>query len=294
MKINPKEVKTSYFHSFMVASIAPRPIAFVSTLDKEGHPNLAPFSFFNAFGSHPPIVVFSPTRSVRENINKHTLENIYEVKEAVINVVNFDIVEQTSLASTAYPKGVNEFEKAGFTAIPSELVKPYRVKESPVQMECKALNVIETGLDGGAANLVICEILLMHISDAILNEEGKIDPDKIKLVGRLSGALYTRAYGEAMFTVERPDKNRGIGFDQLPADIRNSKILTGNDLARLANISILPTKEEAVSSSHAPVMYELKTKFSNDKPKLDENIHLLAKNLVERGEVMEAWKVLLF
>src|SRR3954470_16441478 len=165
MTINPKDSKTSLFHSYMVAAIAPRPIAFASTVDKNGHPNLAPFSFFNAFGSKPPIVAFSPARSVRNNTNKHTLENIYETMEVVINVVNYDMVEQTSLASVEYPKEVNEFVKAGFTPIQSELVKPFRVKESPVQMECKVMQVIETGLEGGAANLVVCEIVLMHINE---------------------------------------------------------------------------------------------------------------------------------
>src|SRR6185369_3924370 len=203
--INPKEIKTSLFHSYMLSAIAPRPIAFSSTIDKDGIPNLSPFSFFNAFGSHPPIVVFSPSRRVRDNTTKHTLENVYEVKEVVINVVNYAMVQQASLASCEYPKGVNEFEKAGFTPIPSELVKPFRVKESPVQMECKVLQVIETGHEGGAANLIICEILLMHIHDDILNEQGKIDQNKIDLVARMGGDKYCRASGSAIFSVPKPN-----------------------------------------------------------------------------------------
>ena len=277
----------------MVASIAPRPIAFASTVDKDGNPNLAPFSFFNAFGSHPPIVVFSPARSVKNNTNKHTLENIYETKEVVINVVNYNIVQQASLASTEYPKGVNEFEKAGFTPVPSELIRPFRVKESPVQMECKVLQVIETGYEGGAANLVVCEILLMHVADSILNEDKKIDPQKIDLVARMGGNLYCRASGSALFEVEKPNKDHGIGFDKLPKSIRNSKVLSGNDLAKLANVAVVPSKEEIELSSQLSSVNELKTRLINDPVKLEENVHLLAKTLLEKGEVNEAWKVLL-
>ncbi len=294
MRVNPAEVKTSLFHAYMVAAVAPRPIAFASTIDREGKPNLAPFSFFNAFGSHPPLLVFSPARSVRDNINKNTLENIYEVKEVVINVVNYNLVQQTSLASTEFPKGVNEFIKAGLTPIASEMVKPFRVKESPVQMECKVLDVIEMGQHGGAANLVICEIVLMHIDDSILTEDGKIDPQKLDLVGRMGGNLYSRASGSALFEVEKPNRNIGIGFDQLPDKIRTSKYLNGNDLGKLANVTALPTKEEIETSSHVPVINELKNKYINDPSKLEENIFMLAKNLLERNEVMEAWKVLLY
>jgi flavin reductase (DIM6/NTAB) family NADH-FMN oxidoreductase RutF len=208
LKINPKEVSVPKMHAYMLSSIGPRPIAFVSTVDKEGRPNLAPFSFFNAFGSHPPIVVFSPARSVRENTLKNTLENIQEVKEVVINVVSYSMAHKMNHASIEFPKGVNEFHEAGFTEEPSELVRPFRVKESPVQMECKVLQVIETGYEGGAANLVVCEILLMHISEDILNEEGRIDQNKIDLIGRMGGAYYCRASGDALF--ELPKATHGV------------------------------------------------------------------------------------
>ncbi len=292
MKIDPKEAKTSLFHSYMVAAIAPRPIAFASTMDKNGNPNLAPFSFFNAFGSKPPLVVFSPTRSVRNNTNKHTLENIYETKEVVINMVNYAMVQQTSLASSEYPKEVNEFVKAGFTPIASELIKPFRVKESPVQMECKVVQVIETGAEGGSANLVLCEIVLMHIHDDVLTEDNKIDPQKIDLVARMGGDLYCRASGDAIFKVPKPNKKLGIGFDQLPQRIKNSRILSGNDLGMLANVEVLPSIEEIQLSDQLSVLNELKKRFVNDSGKLEESVHLLAKSLLEKGDVMEAWKVL--
>ncbi|MCX6290946.1 MAG: flavin reductase family protein, partial [Bacteroidetes bacterium] len=226
LTINPKEIKTGLFHSYMLSAIAPRPIAFASTIDKDGNPNLSPFSFFNAFGSKPPIVVFSPARRVRDNTVKHTLENVYDIKEVVINVVSYAMVQQASLASCEYPKGVNEFIKAGFTPIPSEIVKPFRVKESPVQMECKVLNIIETGDEGGAANLIICEIVLMHIDESVLNEDQKIDPDKIDLVARMGGDWYCRASGPALFHVPKPNAKLGIGIDRIPEPIRHSKILT--------------------------------------------------------------------
>ena len=293
MQINPKETKTSVLHSYMLSSIAPRPIAFASTLDKDGRPNLAPFSFFNAFGSNPPIVVFSPARRVRDNTLKHTLENIFETKEVVINAVNYDMVQQTSLASTEYPKGENEFIKAGFTPIPSILVKPFRVKESPVQMECKVLEIKETGDQGGAANLIICEILLIHIDDRILDHENKIDPDKIDLVARMGGELYCRASGKALFRVARPLSTKGIGIDGLPESIRTSKTLTGNNLGQLGNISRLPDENIVLEFSRRDFMKELKSRFGYDKNLLREKLHELAKNLLEKNQAEEAILVLL-
>jgi flavin reductase (DIM6/NTAB) family NADH-FMN oxidoreductase RutF/uncharacterized protein (UPF0335 family) len=293
MIINPKEIKTSLLHSYMLAAIAPRPIAFVSTVDNKGNPNLAPFSFFNAFGSNPPIVVFSPARRVRDNTIKHTLENIYEVKEAVINVVTYAMVQQTSLASTEYPKGVNEFLKAGFTPLPSQLVKPMRVKESPVQMECKVLEVKETGHLGGAANLIICEILLMHIEDAILNSENKIDVNKIDLVARMGGEFYCRASGSAIFQVAKPSALPGIGIDGLPEPIRNSHILTGNNLGLLGNIQQLPDEEAVIEYSRKDFMKELRSKFGYDKNVLRDKLHELAKALIEKNHVEEAILTLL-
>jgi flavin reductase (DIM6/NTAB) family NADH-FMN oxidoreductase RutF len=293
MLINPKEISTQELHSYMLASIAPRPIAFASTVDLQGNPNLAPFSFFNAFGSNPPVVVFSPARRVRDNTIKHTLENIYDTKEVVINVVNYAMVQQASLASTEYPKGVNEFIKAGFTPLPSVLIKPPRVGESPVQMECRVLEVKETGDRGGAANLIICEILLMHINDNVLDAGHKIDPDKIDLVARMGGDLYCRASGNALFSVAKPSRTPGIGIDGLPEPIRYSKILTGNQLGQLGNVPSLPGQEEILEFSRKDFMKELKNKFGADKNVYRDKLHALAKTLLEKNHVEEALLVLL-
>ena len=293
MLIDPKEIKTSLFHSYMLAAIAPRPIAFASTVDKEGRPNLAPFSFFNAFGSNPPVIVFSPSRRVRDNTIKHTLENIYETKEVVINVVNYAMVRQTSLASTEFPKGVNEFIKAGFTPLPSQIVKPFRVKESPVQMECKVLEVKETGNQGGAANLIVCEILLMHIDDSVLTPEFKIDPNKIDLVARMGDNLYCRASGSALFEVAKPLSIPGIGIDSLPESIKHSRILTGNNLGQLGNIKSLPDENTIREYSRKDFMKELFKRFGNDKSLLQDKLHELAKTLLEKDHVDEAMLILL-
>lgn len=293
LRIDPKEIKTGVLHSYMLGSIAPRPIAFASTLDKEGNPNLAPFSFFNAFGSNPPTVVFSPARRVRDNTTKHTLENIYETGEVVINVVNYAMVQQMSLASTEYPKGVNEFVKAGFTPIASELIKPFRVKESPVQMECKVVEVKEMGDQGGAANLIICEILLMHISDDVLTPEKKIDPNKIDLVARMGGDLYCRASGNALFEVAKPLTTLGIGVDALPETIRLSKILTGNNLGQLGNVEHLPDAAEVREFRSREFMKALDDKFGHHPEILRDKLHELAKTLLDKGHVKEAWLTLL-
>lgn len=293
LTIDPKEIKTGLFHSYMLASIAPRPIAFASTIDGEGNMNLSPFSFFNAFGSKPPILVFSPARRVRDNTIKHTLENIYETKEVVINVVNYAMVQQTSLASTEYPKGVSEFVKSGFTPIPSTLVRPFRVKESPVQMECKVLEVKEMGNLGGAANLIVCEILLMHISEDILDQEQKIDANKIDLVARMGGNLYCRASGTSLFEVNKPLSTLGIGVDNLPVSIRLSNRLTGNNLGQLGNCEKLPSGEEIDEFGRRDFMKELKTRFAHHPEIYKTKLHELAKSLLEKGHVEEAWKVLL-
>ncbi|MBK8363495.1 MAG: flavin reductase family protein [Bacteroidetes bacterium] len=292
-KIDPKEIKTGVLHSYMLAAIAPRPIAFASTIDKDGNMNLAPFSFFNAFGSNPPTVVFSPARRVRDNTIKHTLENIYETKEVVINVVNYAMVHQMSLASTEYPKGVSEFIKAGFTPVKSELIRPYRVKESPVQMECKVVEVKEMGDQGGAANLIICEILLMHIDKSVLNEDNKIDAHKIDLVARMGGDLYCRASGNAIFDVAKPNSSLGMGIDQLPESIRNSTILTGNNLGQLGNVIHLPDHTEIEEFRRRDFMKELFTRYGHDESTLQRKLHELAKTLLEQKHVEEAWKVLL-
>jgi flavin reductase (DIM6/NTAB) family NADH-FMN oxidoreductase RutF len=291
LTINPKDISVAKMHAYMLGAIAPRPIAFASTVDKDGNPNLSPFSFFNAFGSHPPLVVFSPSRRVRDNTVKHTYENVKQVPEVVINAVNYDMVHQASLASCEYPKDINEFVKAGFTPLSSELIKPFRVKESPVQMECKVLQVIETGTEGGAANLIVCEILLMHINENVLTEDGRIDQQKIDLVARMGGDLYCRASGKAIFEVPKPNTKLGIGIDSMPGVIRHSSILSGNDLGKLGNIDTLPTEKEIDEYWHGEPMKHFHELYKGSEVEIQK--HLYAKELLLRGEVENAWKVLL-
>lgn len=293
MEIIPGEIPTSKLHSFLVGAVAPRPIAFASTVDKDGNSNLSPFSFFNAFGSNPAVMVFSPARRVRDNTIKHTLQNAIETKEVVINVVNYSMVQQASVASAEYPKEVNEFVKSGFTPVPSIKVKPFRVKESPVQMECKVLQVIETGKEGGAANLIICELLVMHVNDNILDVNGKIDPNKIDLIGRMGGNYYCRASGSAIFELEQPNTKLGIGVDRIAENIRLSKILTGNNLGQLASILQLPSEEEVEKMKSSEEITELYARFKNDTESLEDHFHLLAKKLLDDGRLTDAWKVLL-
>lgn len=279
--IDPKEVKSQVLHGYLLGTVAPRPIAFASTVDKDGNPNLAPFSFFNVFSSNPPIAIFSPARSGRTGATKHTYDNIKEVPEVVINMVNYNMVNQVSLASTEYPKGVDEFKKAGFTPLASEKIRPFRVKESPAQLECKVREVIELGTEGGAGNLIICEIVLMHISENVLDENKQIDPHKIDLVARLGGNWYSRTNGDSLFEVTKPILNLGIGIDMIPENIRNSDILTGNNLGQLGNIEKLPSKEEIFEYKKS--MHDLKK----------EKVHELAKELLKQNKVEEAWKALL-
>ncbi|MFI5134650.1 MAG: flavin reductase family protein [Chitinophagales bacterium] len=289
--IDPKEISTAKLHAYMLSSIAPRPIAFASTIDKEGNPNLSPFSFFNAFGSHPPTLIFSPARRVRTNTVKHTLENVLEIPEVVINVVNYSMVHQTSLASVEFPRDENEFEKAGFTPVPSKLIRPFRVAESPVQFECKVVEVKPMGMEGGAANLIICEILLMHVNENILDEENRIDQDKIDLVARLGSDWYVRASGDVLFEVPKPNLKPAIGIDKLPASVRNSKVLSGNDLGMLGNTEHFPTEEELNTVEIGFALGELNERFKNDAESLQYHKHLLAKEFLEEKKVMEAWKV---
>jgi flavin reductase (DIM6/NTAB) family NADH-FMN oxidoreductase RutF len=244
LKIHPTDIPHQKLHQYLLASIAPRPIAFASTVDGNGNPNLSPFSFFNIFGVNPVTLIFSPSNRGRDGSRKNTLDNLREVPEVVINVVTYDIVNQASLASTEYPAGTDEFIKAGFTKIPSELIRPFRVKESPVQMECRVRQIIETGSGGGAANLVICDILLVHIEEMILGEDGMIDQHKIRLVGRMGKNHYVKAFGDSLFEVEKPLQKLGIGIDSLPEYIRNSRILTGNELGMLGNVEKLPDEDE--------------------------------------------------
>lgn len=249
MTIDTNQAETRDIQAILTGAVAPRPIAFASTIDKEGNPNLSPFSFFNAFSSNPPILIFSPARRGRDNTTKHSYENVKEVSEVVINVVTYDIVQQMSLSSADYPKGVNEFEKAGLTPIPSETVKPFRVKESPIQFECTVKEVVELGQEGGAGNLVICHINRIHIADDILSPEGKIDHKKLQLVGRMGGNDYIKAFGDSLFQIPKPLATIGVGIDALPNPIRTSKFLTGNELARLGSVEKLPdAKHEIINS----------------------------------------------
>ena len=293
LKINPKEVPVPVLHSYLLGAVAPRPIAFASTIDKEGNPNLAPFSFFNVFSANPPILIFSPARSGRTGQNKHTYDNLKEVPEVVINMVNYNIVQQTSLASTEYPKGVNEFTKAGLTPIASEMIRPFRVKESPAQLECIVKQIIELGDNGGAGNLIICEVVLMHISENILDANQQIDPHKIDLVARLGGSWYSRTNEQSLFKVNKPLSNLGIGIDQIPEYIRNSNVLTGNDLGQLGNVEKLPTTLEINTYKNSGAINEVFEIYGKNITQLKNQLHHIAKDLLENEKVEEAWKVLL-
>lgn len=287
-----KDLKVPQLHGFLLAAVAPRPICFASTMDAAGNVNLSPFSFFNVFGSNPPIAIFSPARSGRTGLTKHTLDNVKEVGEVVINVVSYDMVQQMSLASTEYPKGVNEFVKAGFTMLPSETVKPPRVKESPFHMECVVQQVIETGTQGGAGQLVIAEIKKIHISEAVMTE-GKIDQNKIKVVGRLGENWYSKGFGDALFEVQKPLTTMGIGVDKLPEKIRLSKILTGNNLGMLGNVEQIPGDGELGAYLERGAINELFEDYKHNKARLEEELHIFARNLLNENKVHEAWLVLL-
>ncbi len=290
MTIIPGEIKTSLLHGYLLGAVAPRPICFASTVDKEGNPNLSPYSFFNVFGSNPTTLIFSPSRKVRDNTIKHTLQNIYDTNEVVINVVNYAMVQQMSLSSCEYAKGVDEFVKAGFTKLASEKVKPFRVAESPVQLECKVRQVIETGTEGGAGNLVICEVLVMHINDEVLDEQQRIDPHKIDLVARMGQDYYCRASGAAVFEVPKPNTQLGIGIDNLPAAIRSSKILSGNNLGLLANVFALPDINPAFDDNRVKQIVQY---YSISPDEMEKELHNYAKALLDAGQVNEAWQVLL-
>ncbi len=270
----------------MLGSIAPRPIAFVSTVDKDGRPNLAPFSFFNAFGVNPATLIFSPSRRGRDNTTKHTYENLLEVPECVINVVNYSMVQQMSLASCEFPKGVNEFEKSGFTAIASESVKPFRVKESPVQYECKVRQIVAMGDGPGAGNLVICDVILVHIDPLVLDEKSEINQEAIDLVGRMGGDYYVRTNRAARFVVEKPVSTNGIGIDSLPEHIRLSRLLTGNQLGQLGNLQQLPSKEAIGFYSRD----EKLAKLFKEQP---TEYYAQAGALLEKGRASDALAMLL-
>jgi len=285
IQLDPKNNPIPKIHQTLLGAVAPRPIAFASTIDKDDHPNLSPFSFYNAFGVNPTTLIFSPSRRGRDNTTKHTFENLKEVPEVVINAVNYSIVEQMSLSSTEYPKGINEFIKSGLTPIPSEKIKPFRVKESPVQFECKVREIIETGDKGGAGNLVVCEILLIHLDEAILNENGNIDPNKIDLVGRLGGDFYCRTSGDSVFKVEKPLQKLGIGIDQLPDYIKNSEYLSGNELGKLGNIEALPIDED-ITSFLNNLEYNSISQLSAFEQ--ERYVYSRAKELLSDNQVVEA------
>ena len=283
LTIQPKDIPTARLHGYLLSAVAPRPIALASTIDSEGISNLSPFSFFNVFSANPPILIFSPARRVRDNTTKHTLENAKATREVVINVVNHAIVQQTSLSSTEYEKGINEFEKAGFTMLASEKVKPFRVKESPVQFECKILEIKELGNQGGAGNLIICEVVCMHIAEEVLDEKGSIDQVKLDLVARAGGSFYSRA-NTSFFEIPKPLMQKGIGVDNLPEEVKTSNILTGNDLGQLGNVEGLPQVSDV-------------NKFLQDNPqfmtsKINEK-HKFAQEFLQKNDVESAWMVLL-
>jgi flavin reductase (DIM6/NTAB) family NADH-FMN oxidoreductase RutF len=290
MILDLKELKPGDRQNYLQHAIAPRPICFASTIDKAGNVNLSPFSFFNLFSYTPPIVIFSPLRRVRDNSTKHTLQNILEVPEVVINIVDYDMVQQTSLASCEYSKDINEFVKAGFTAEPATMVKPPMVKESKIRMECRVIEVKPLGDNAGAGNLAICEVIRMHIDDSILDEDKKIDQLKLHHVARLGGNWYCRVDPSNLFIVEKPNTKLGIGVDTLPLSIRQSKILTGNNLGQLANVHEYPVIDPSFDDDH---LKQITQYYSVNPDEMEKELHSYAKKLLDEGRVTEAWQVLL-
>jgi flavin reductase (DIM6/NTAB) family NADH-FMN oxidoreductase RutF len=292
LSLDPKELTVQRVHQLLLGAIGPRPIAFASTLDQEGNANLAPFSFFNVFSANPPILVFSPARSGRTGQSKDTFNNAKAVPEVVINVVNYNMVHQMSLASSPYAPGIDEFVKAGFTALASQKVAPFRVAEAPVQFECKVQQIIELGQEGGAGNLIICEVVQMHIHEDLLNENGLINQHKIDLVARMGGDWYCRANTESMFEIKKPITTCGIGYDALPQDIKNSQLLSANDLGQLAGIEELPNETDVNEYK----LLELSTLFldlEHDANALEQALHQRAHELLAQNQLEEAWLTLL-
>ena len=288
MILNLKDLNPIEKQYYLQHVIAPRPVCFASTIDKAGNVNISPFSFFNMFSSNPPIVIFSPARRVRDNTTKHTLQNVLEVPEVVINIVTYDIVQQASLSSCDYPKGVDEFIKAGLTKEKATIVAPPMVKESKVKLECKVVEIKPLGTEGGAGNLVICEVLCIHIDDSLLNESKKFDQSKLELVARLGGDWYCRVTQDNLFIVPKPNSKLGIGIDALPQSIKCSKILSGNHLGMLANVEVLPGQNELLLNE------EIKnTLLKCSTNEWEEKIHRLAADLLNKNKVEEAWQVLL-
>lgn len=291
-RADPFDTPIPELHGYLTGAVGPRPIALASTIDAEGRPNLSPFSFFNVFGANPPLAIFSPARRGRDNTTKHSYHNVKAVPEVVINVVTYSMVQQVSVASGEFAAGMNEFTKSGFTPIASEKVRPFRVKESPVQFECKVQQVIETGTGGAAGNLVICEIVLVHIDEAVLDAHGKIDQRRIDLVGRMGGSFYCRAHGDALFELTQPNKDFGVGVDALPASVRHSTILSGNDLGSLGSALTIPD-ETAVNEYKLTELADLFISMEDDPSMLEQALHTKAKQLIQEGHKEEAWKTLL-
>ncbi len=287
ISVTPQEISPMKLQGILQSAVAPRPIAFASTIDEEGNPNLSPFSFYNLFSTVPPILIFSPARRMRDNTIKHTLENCEATREVVINVVNYDMVQQMSLSSTEYGDGVNEFLKAGLTQIPSDIVKPFRVLESPIQMECKVNQIIALGSEGGAGNLVICEVVKIHIHESVLDIDGKIDQHKVDLVSRLGNNWYSRA-NMGLFEVEKPISSLGIGVDSIPDFIIKSSVFDRNDLGKLGNVDCLPTSEEI--NIFVSKNFVVKGVLSSDD---NYKIHSKAKEFLNNNDALSAWKVLL-
>ncbi len=290
MILNLQDLSPQQKQYYLQHVVAPRPICFASTISKDGEVNLSPFSFFNLFSSNPPVVIFSPSRRVRDNTTKHTLQNVLEVPEVVISMVSYDMVQQVSLSSCEYPEGVNEFTKAGFTEVPASIVRPPLVKESKVNMECKVLEVKPLGSEGGAGNLVICEVLTMHIDDSLFDEEKKLDQRRINLVARLGGDWYCWVDDRNLFRVEKPNTQLGIGVDALPAGIRNSPILTGNNLGQLGNVNVYPVIDPAFEDTHLKHIIQY---YSINPADMEKELHRYAKKLLDKGHVLAAWQVLL-
>jgi flavin reductase (DIM6/NTAB) family NADH-FMN oxidoreductase RutF len=290
MILDLKDLTPAEKQYYLQHVVAPRPVCFASTIDKEGNVNLSPFSFFNLFSTNPPVVVFSPSRRVRNNTTKHTLQNVLEVPEVVINIVTYDMVQQTSLASCEYPKGTDEFIKAGFTKEPATLVKPPMVKESKARLECKVLEVKSLGEIGGAGQLVICEVLTIHLDDSLLNEDKKIDQTKLELIARLGGDWYCRVNKDNLFIVPKPNVKLGIGMDALPESIRFSKLLTGNHLGMLANVHEMPVVEPSFDDDHLKNIFQY---YSLNPADMEKEVHSYAAKLLDQNKVHEAWQVLL-
>ncbi len=292
--IDPTAIPQPDLHGYLLNAVAPRPICFASTVDEAGNVNLSPFSFFNVFSSNPPIMIFSPARSGRDNSLKHSHQNVKEVPEVVINIVDFPMVEQMSLSSTAYEKGVNEFVKSGLTEVPSKKVRPPRVAEAPVSFECTVTEIIELADTPGAGNLIFAKVELIHINSQFLDGEDKLDPKKLDLVGRMGGSWYTRASGDSLFEIPKPIRTKGIGVDQLPEGIRNSDVLTGNNLGRLGNMEQLPTNGEVEEIVKDDEIRMLSKKLKDNPEKLKKELHWVAQQVLSENNTGKALAILMY